>query len=347
MESILVINTGSTSLKYSLFTASRLEEMQSGNIPFSAGSDAVQKAFKQMLRSVGDISGIIAVGHRVVHGGEVFYEPCEMGEREVAVLEKFADLAPLHNPINVACIRAAQAYLPGLPNIAVFDTSWFRDLPFEVREYPIPEEVRERWRIRRYGFHGISHAYAVAAAARELGKKKREISCISLHLGGGCSAVAVQRGKPQEVSMGFTPLEGLVMQTRSGDIDPGLVLFLAEHEGIKRTHEILYFSSGLSAIAGISDFQKILKRKREGDERAKAAFRIFVRRITKYVGAYAAVLGRVHALVFTGNIGAGDPVTRNEITRKVRHVVGDAATIVVSPNEERAIAEEVKRIIRR
>lgn len=261
------------------------------------------------------ISQIGAVGHRVVHGGEEFTGSVVIDENVIASIEKFADLAPLHNPPNLAGIRAIQSRLPDIPQVACFDTAFHATIPKVAYMYALPYDLYEEYGIRRYGFHGISHRYVARRAAGLMGKGKYQINAITCHLGNGCSITAVKQGRSTDTSMGFTPLEGVPMGTRCGDLDPAILFYLEEKGyGVKLLNALCNKKSGLLGISGISnDVRNLEQLASQGDQRAKLAIDIFCYRIKKYIGAYAAVLDALDALVFTGGIGENAVLLRQQI----------------------------------
>jgi acetate kinase len=340
---ILVINCGSSSIKYQLFDMEREELLAKGmvekigekysvfhqetkkrkikkTVKVSDHSQGLQLIIKFLLsRSYGIIknfSEISAVGHRVVHGGSKFIKSTLITEDVIQTVEKYVVFAPLHNPPNLAGIEAAMSALPDVPHVAVFDTAFHQTMPEEAYIYPIPYEYYKKYGIRRYGFHGTSHQYVAQEAAKALGKDIRDLKIITCHLGAGCSMAALKSGKSVDTSMGFTPLEGLPMGTRSGDIDPSIIIFIAEKEGLgfQDVNEILNKKSGLLGISGVSnDVREITESAKGGNHRAKLALNVFAYRVRKYIGAYAAVLGGVDALVFTGGIGEKSADLRSKI----------------------------------
>jgi acetate kinase len=257
----------------------------------------------------------VAIGHRVVHGGPVFHEPVVIDDRVVDDLRALVPLAPLHIPASLAGIRATRTTFPDVPHVAVFDTAFHASLPPKAHTYAVPRVWRERHGVRRYGFHGTSFAYVAGRAASLLGIDTSEANLILLHLGNGASACAVRAGTSVDTSMGLTPLEGLVMGTRSGDVDPSLGAYLARVAGIGpvRYDEELNQGSGLLGLSGTDDFREVVSRRAAGDADADLAFDVAVYRLRKYIGAYAVVLGRVDALVFTGGIGENSPQLRAEV----------------------------------
>lgn len=253
-----------------------------------------------------DLSGIAAVGHRVVHGGERFTKSVLIDEEVIKAIEELSPLAPLHNPPNLLGIRAAQEVLPKIPHVAVFDTAFLQTIPRHIYLYPVPYEWYERYGVRRYGFHGTSHLYVSRRAAVMLGKSPFEVNLITCHIGNGVSFTAVRKGLAYDHSMGMTPLEGLMMGTRSGDIDPAIIPYMVRRAGltVEEVEEALNKRSGVLGITGrYTDRRDVLKAAEGGDERSRLAFEMECYRIRKYIGAYLAVLGRVDAVVFTGGVG--------------------------------------------
>lgn len=262
-----------------------------------------------------------AVGHRVVHGGAEFASPTRIDDEVLSALQHTTTLAPLHNPSNLGGIDIARRILPNLPHVAVFDTAFHRTLPTRAKQYAIPVELAERHALRRFGFHGVSHQYVAEIAAEFLGRPLRDLKLISCHLGGGCSVCAIEFGRSVETSMGFTPLEGLVMATRSGDIDPGVLFHLARAEGwgLDALEQLLNRESGLAGLSGVgADMRDIERGAEEGDQACQLALQVFCHRVRKYVGAYAAVLGGVDAVIFTGGIGQHSSVVRHRVVQRLQ-----------------------------
>ncbi|MBA3046794.1 acetate/propionate family kinase [Patescibacteria group bacterium] len=346
--SILVINSGSTSFKYKLFDDGDKEIK--GNT-FSEFTDLSQ-AVKSALKEINDLRDISAIGHRVVHGGDEFIKPEIIDDEKLAKLEKYNELAPLHNPYNSAGIKEMMDYFPDVPQVAVFDTAFFAALPDVARTYALPTDLAERLNIKRYGFHGISHEFVAQEAAHKFNKDINKINLISCHLGGGWSIAAVKNGKPIDISMGWTPLEGLVMMTRAGDLDPGVIIKLikdqAENYGenaLENVYKLLNYESGIKGVSGgVDNFKDLLKEINFGDEKAKLAFDLAVYRLRKYIGAYWAVLeGNIDAVVFTGSIGSGDPITRNNVMSKLKFL-GNVPVLAIKTNEELMIARETRQL---
>ncbi|GGW18996.1 acetate kinase [Streptomyces capoamus] len=329
---VLVLNSGSSSLKYQLLDmrdssrlavglverigeqTSRIEHTcltggdkreRSGPI---ADHDAALKAVAEELGRDGlglDSPELAAIGHRVVHGGMFFTEPTVIDDEVLSEIERLIPVAPLHNPANLTGIRTAQRLRPDLPQVAVFDTAFHTSMPESAARYAIDPRIADRHRIRRYGFHGTSHAYVSRETARLLGKDPAEVNVIVLHLGNGASASAVERGRCVDTSMGLTPLEGLVMGTRSGDLDPAVIFHLARvgDMSMDEIDTLLNKRSGLFGLCGDNDMREIRRRIDAGDEEAALAFDIYIHRLKKYIGAYYAVLGTVDAVAFTAGVG--------------------------------------------
>ncbi|SER32405.1 acetate kinase [Streptomyces sp. yr375] len=330
---VLVLNSGSSSVKYQLLDMQGGGRLASGLVerigeqsarlkhtPLATGGaarewtgpiadhDAALKAVAEELAKDGlglDSPELAAIGHRVVHGGQTFTEPTVIDAAVLAEIERLIPVAPLHNPANLTGIRTATALRPDLPQVAVFDTAFHTTMPEAAARYAIDVETADAHRVRRYGFHGTSHAYVSRATAGLLGKTPEEVNVIVLHLGNGASASAVERGRCVDTSMGLTPLEGLVMGTRSGDVDPAVIFHLARVGGmsIDEIDTLLNKKSGLIGLCGDNDMREIQRRLDEGDARAKLAFDIYIHRLKKYIGAYYAVLGTVDAVAFTAGVG--------------------------------------------
>ena len=386
---VLVINAGSSSLKYQLIDTTDDNVRAKGLVERigSAGANLVQgnvvikknmpthkEAIAEVLSVlqssvIKNISEISAVGHRVVHGGEKFKSSVIIDENVLRTLDACIELAPLHNPPNIMGIKACADIMPDVPQIAVFDTAFHQTMPQEAFTYAIPYHFYEDYKIRRYGFHGTSHKYVSAKAAEILGKPLSELKLITAHLGNGSSLAAVKNGKAIDTSMGFTPLAGVVMGTRSGDIDPAIVAFIAEKEKLSASEAVILLNKqgGFLGVSGISnDIRDIHKASEEGDERAKLAFDIFAYGVKKYIGAYAAAMGGIDALIFTAGIGENDYIVRDAVTQNLEFLgikidreknhgargfiditASDAAvkTIVVPTNEELMIARETAEIL--
>lgn len=336
---VLVINSGSSSLKFKLFSMQdqsclswglieKIAEEES-YITFSLQEHTLYKTIHikdhaEALYVLFDLlfdSGIIvrldelgAVAHRVVHGGEFYSKATLVDEQVIRRLQSLIPLAPLHNPANIAGIKAVMEQSKTLVQVAVFDTAFHQSMPDKAYRYALPKQLYEEDRIRRYGFHGSSHAYILKATAKHLKKEVTDLNIISLHLGNGASACAIKNGKSVDTSMGMTPLEGLVMGSRSGDIDPSIIFYLHEHKGysLEKIDHILNHESGLTGLCGENDM-RIIVQKAQTDEDYRLALDIFVYRIKKYIGAYIAILGKVDAIVFTGGIGEHASYIREKV----------------------------------
>ncbi len=394
-DHVLVINAGSSSLKYSLIDGRTGEAAASGlveRIGESAsrhvhhgpdGNSETERAIadhEDALRGALDafeshgpsLDGLdlAAVGHRVVHGGSRFGAPALIDDDLIAAVNDLVPLAPLHNPGNLEGIEVARRLFPDLPQVAVFDTAFHQTLPEHAYTYAVPLGWRDDHGVRRYGFHGTSHAFVCTEAARLLGRDPAGVNVIVLHLGNGCSASAVQGGRSVETSMGLTPLEGLVMGTRSGDLDPAVPAYLSRELGLT-TAEIdrqLNSASGLKGLAGANDFREVTRLRADGDAGAVLAFDVYCHRIRKYVGAYYAVLGTVDAIVFTAGVGEHsadvraaaltgldglgitlDDERNRSASTAARTVSADGsqvAVLVVPTNEEWQIARETLTVLR-
>jgi acetate kinase len=397
---VLVLNCGSSSIKYQLFEmpartllakgmVERIGEAQAAMI-HQEGSDKQQQTIeaadheqamaailaKLMPGSAGSgdprttakESPIGAVGHRVVHGGEAFTGSVLIDEAVIASIEKTAQLAPLHNPPNLTGIRAAMHALPNAPQFACFDTAFHATIPEVAYMYALPYELYEKHGVRRYGFHGTSHRYVARRAAEMLGRHKYDINCITCHLGNGSSMAAVRNGHSVDTSMGLTPLEGLVMGTRCGDIDPAILFHLAQNGyDLKSLNELCNKKSGVLGVSGCSnDMRTLVEEAGRGNERARLAINMFCYRIKKYIGAYYAALGHLDAVVFTGGIGENaaivrekicegleelgiklDSVRNNQASHQERRIDvegGGVAVLVIPTDEEGVIAADTHQL---
>ncbi len=330
---ILVLNVGSTSLKFGLYDRDE-REINRGYFDIDTN---VTKTLKQVFREIGNLDLVEAIGHRVVHGGEKFTKPVAVSSNVIEDLQKLNDLAPLHNPYNIEGIQAMREWFPNIPNIAVFDTAFFADLPERAKTYAIPYHYLEQG-IRRYGFHGISHKYIAQEASKLLKKPLSTLNLIICHLGGGASVSAIKSGRPIDTSMGFTPMEGLVMMTRSGDIDPGIIFYL-QKQGIDVEH-LLMHESGIRGFINTDDYQDLLARYHQKQKKAMIAMEIWIYRLQKYIASYAGILGKVHSVVLTGSIGSGDPITKELICREFP-LLKTIPVLIIKTNEEQAIAREM------
>jgi acetate kinase len=319
-----------------------------------------EEALRVALQMIGDYglraTDFVLIGHRVVHGGEEFTRPTVITPAVFLKLAKYDKLSPLHNPANLMGIRACRKLLPQAKNIAVFDTGFYANLPDYAYTYAIPIDFYRKHAIRRYGFHGISHEYVANEAARILKKPLTKINLITCHLGSGASVTAIRSGRAIDTSMGFTPLEGLVMSTRSGDLDPDIPLYLIRELKItpQEVDNVLNKKSGLFGLSGLSDMREVLtaagysvpgfKNKKVSAEKkklAKLALQVFVYRAKKYLGAYAAILGKVDAIVFTAGIGERNKTVRDLIVKDVK-ISGQPKILAIPTNEELMIARQIK-----
>lgn len=370
---VLVLNAGSSTLKAKLLDPSGGEPLLTLSIErIGEGGVTHDTAVAQVLERAAAFA-VDAVGHRVVHGGERFLGSCVIDEATEQAIEACSPLAPLHNPANLAGIRAARRALPNVPHVAVFDTAFHARLPRRAKTYAIDGDVAEKHGIRRYGFHGTSHGYVADLAAKHLGRPLAELRVVSLHLGNGASACAIELGHSTETSMGLTPLDGLVMGTRSGDIDPGaLVALLRAGMSVDELDTLLTKKSGLAGLSGVGpDLRDIERRAAEGDDRCRLAITVYSHRVRKYVGAYAAAMGGLDAVVLTAGIGENSITMRQRILQrfdflglvldddrnadaKVSHAAPVAEisseqsrvrAIVVKTNEELAIARQTLTVL--
>ncbi|MBV9319726.1 MAG: acetate kinase [Mycobacterium sp.] len=376
---VLVINSGSSSLKYQLIQPNSGRSLADGNVeqigePSSPVADhdaALRLAFDRLAQAGIDLKtcGLVAVGHRIVHGGTTFYQPTIIDDAVVARLAELASLAPLHNSPAIRGVEVARTLLPDVPHIAVFDTAFFHDLPAAAATYAIDRELAEKWRIRRYGFHGTSHQYVSEQAAAFLGRPLGKLNQIVLHLGNGASASAIAAGRPVDTSMGLTPLEGLVMGTRSGDIDPGIIGYLcrAAKMSIDEIEQMLNEHSGMLGMAGELDYRRLLQMIETGNTAARSAYEVFIHRLRKYVGAYLAVLRRTDVVSFTAGIGENVAMVRRDAlsglaalgieideqrnsqpasaARRISTDDSPIAVLVIPTNEELAIARDCLQVI--
>ncbi len=359
---ILVVNAGSSSLKLRVLAPGDIVD-GAADLPAPRGvTDAPE--LEEAIRSLGVVD---VVGHRIVHGGTVFSGPVRIDAGVVKRLEALTDLAPLHQPKSLAALAAVTAVLPDVPAVACFDTAFHGTLPPAAFTYALPPEWRKRWELRRYGFHGLSHAYASRRAAELLGRTPQGLRIVSCHLGAGASLAAVLDGRSVDTTMGFTPLDGLVMATRSGSVDPGLVLWLAEHAGMPPAElaATLERRSGLLGLAGTADMREIVAGAAAGRPEARLGLDVYVHRLRGSIATMAASLGGLDALVFTGGVGERAPVVRtlvadgldflgvaldqdsNESGPEDREIGADGArvrTLVIAAREDLEIAHEVRRV---
>jgi acetate kinase len=393
-RSVLVLNSGSSSVKFQLIDPDSGASLADGIVErigedASAASltvgekevtrddrvadhEAALRTAFEMFDEAGthlDTVGLVAVGHRVVHGGPDLYRPTLVDDASIAKLEDLAPLAPLHNPPAVLGIRVARKALSDLPHVAVFDTAFFHDLPPAAATYAIDRDIAERWHIRRYGFHGTSHQYVSEQAAAFLDVPLAKLNQIVLHLGNGASASAIVGGRPVDTSMGLTPLEGLVMGTRSGDIDPGVVTYLwrTAKMSVEDIESMLNRRSGVRGLGGEIDFRVLHQRIESGDDTAQLAYDVYIHRLRKYIGAYLALLGTTDVITFTAGVGENDAAVRRDAlsgmaalgieldehlnaspAREPRRISADKSpttVLVVPTNEELAIARGCLQVI--
>ncbi|MBQ7935771.1 MAG: acetate kinase [Clostridia bacterium] len=394
---ILVINAGSSSLKYQLFDMDRNEVLAKGNCDRIgiAGSKLIHQANGEKLELdvalpthaaaikvvlehltdakwgvISDVSEISAVGHRVVNGAEIFVEATLMDEEKINTLDSLTEFAPLHNPPAVVGLRACVEVMgKDVPQVTVYDTAFHQDMPATSAVYPIPYEYYEKYGIRRYGAHGTSHGYVAGECAKLLGKKPEELNIVTCHLGNGSSITAVKGGKCLDTSMGFTPLAGVMMGTRCGDIDPAVAMYIMNKENLTpdQMNEIMNKKSGVLGVSGVSsDFRDLDAGAAAGNERCRLALDMFAYQVVKYVGAYAAAMGGVDAVVFTAGIGENNPAIRkavcdhlnflgahldeekNQIKGQKAIISTDDAAVklcVIPTNEELAIAQQTLAVI--
>ncbi|MGE5698774.1 MAG: acetate/propionate family kinase [Deltaproteobacteria bacterium] len=319
--SVLALNAGSSTLKFSLFSGRSTELAAEGTVEVPALKPDMEDAVSGVLEAIGSrvaYDPVFAVGHRVVHGGRAFADSVQVDGGVLEELFRLSELAPLHNPFALSAIGAAQRAIPGVPNFAVFDTAFFADIPPDRHVYPLPYEWYADRGIRRYGFHGISHAYCAGRAAEFLGRPAAGFRAVTCHLGNGCSATAVLGGKAVATTMGFTPLEGLVMGSRSGSVDPGILIYAMERMGLsaRDLDDILQRGSGLLGVSGISsDFRAVQEAAKAGNERARLALAIYADSVRAAIGALAVALGGVDALIFTAGVGENAAALREEACR--------------------------------
>jgi acetate kinase len=360
---ILVVNSGSSSLKLRVLDDGDAVAASS-DLPALRG----QVDRGSLLRAIGELGPVDAVGHRIVHGGTEFAGPVLIDADVVVRMRSLCDLAPLHQPKSLAALAAVSEVLPHAPAVACFDTAFHAGMPAAASTYALPAEWRARWALRRYGFHGLSHAYAARRAAQLLGRRTEDLRVVTCHLGAGASLAAVQRGRSVDTTMGFTPLDGLVMATRSGSVDPGLILWLEEHAGTPPSElaATLEDRSGLLGLAGTGDMREILGRAAAGDPPARLALDVYLHRLRSGIAAMAASMGGLDALVFTGGVGENAPVVREQaagglaflgvVVNPHRNLDGDGdreigaepasvSVLVVAAREDVEIARGVRQVL--
>lgn len=368
------MNAGSSTLKYQVLDPATgravlraMVDRIGDEVP---DHDAALALMRERVREAGiGQTDLLAIGHRVVHGGQRLTRPTLVDDEVLTEIEELAELAPLHNPSAAAGIRSARNRFPELPQVAVFDTGFFADLPPASATYAVDARLAQLHGLRRYGAHGISHEFVSTRAAAFLDREPRSLRQIVLHLGSGASASAISGGRPLDTSMGLTPLEGLVMGTRSGDVDPGLLLYLMRHGGlgVEELDDLLQHRSGLQGLCGVADFRALLAALDAGQERARAGYDVYVHRLRKYLGAYLAILGGADVVAFTGGVGehvprlradvvagleplgiALDPVanlTDSSEPRSISSPDSAVRVLVVPTDEEWAIAHQVMKLL--
>ncbi|MEA3384585.1 MAG: acetate kinase [Campylobacterota bacterium] len=319
---ILILNSGSSSIKYKLFSSLDTKFIFGGVIEeVKDFHKAFDDIFETLLSNnhIKSINEIKSFGHRVVHGGERFIKPTLINDEVLKQIEDLIPLAPLHNPSNLDGIKTAINKVPNAKQIAVFDTSFHHTIPKHTYIYPIPYNLYEKYGIRKYGFHGTSHSYIAKQASKYLNKPLEELNLITIHLGNGDSITAIKNGKSIDTSMGFTPLEGLMMGTRCGDIDPEIILYLENQIGIdsKELDNVLNKQSGFKGICNNSDLREIIKNANKGDGKSLLAIDMFAYRVKKYIGSYKEILGKIDAIVFTGGIGENSSLIRDKILNNI------------------------------
>ena len=366
---ILVINSGSSSIKFRLVEKQTLSPIVDGilerigtkrskvsyflydergsHLEEPCPINSHTEGFKLLIEFlharafINDSIGLMAIGHRVVHGGERFKRPVLITETVIDGIRETIPLAPIHNPANLKGIDICRETFPSTPQVAVFDTAFHQTMPAKAYRYPLAESLYAKHRIRRYGFHGTSHHYVAHCAAEVLGKPISQLNLITLHLGNGASATAIQGGHSVDTSMGMTPLEGLMMGTRSGDIDPAIIFYLARAKGLDldEIDTLLNRKSGLSGVCGSNDMREIQQRADRGDKQARLAMEMYCYRIRKYIGAYFAVLGRLDALVFTAGIGENSATVRLQACQGLKNL-----GIQIDPEKNRAVTNSTTEI---
>lgn len=363
---VLVINCGSSSLKFQLIDSESESVLAKGlcerigidgrlvyqradgekevtEEAMPTHTEAVKMVLEALINpktgAIASLDEISAVGHRVVHGGEAFTESTLINEEVIAAIENVSELAPLHNPANLIGIAACQELMPGVPMAAVFDTAFHQTMPKEAYMYGIPYKYYEQYKVRKYGFHGTSHSYVSKRAAELLGKPYDSLKTIVCHLGNGASVCAVKNGKSVDTSMGLTPLEGLVMGTRSGDVDPSVLEYIAEKENfdIHQVLNVLNKESGVYGVSGVSsDFRDIEAAAEAGDERANLAQELFCYRVIHYIGAYAAAMNGVDAICFTAGLGENSGMIREKICANLGYL-----GVELNPEENKKRGEDL------
>src|SRR3989338_7688153 len=340
---ILVLNCGSQSIKWKVFSE-KLKALKEGKREILNTADFEKDLEKEIEKIIVALRSknlkISIIGHRVVHGKNIFREKTEIKEENLKELDALNYLSPLHNPFNVLGIKICQKILIGVPQFAVFDTEFFKDLPEVAYTYALPKKIIKEFGFRRYGFHGISYEYAARKAAEKIKKPFEKLKIITCHLCGGASITAIKNGKAIDTSMGYSPTEGVIMMTRSGDIDNEIILKMSEIYGVEKASDIINKESGLLAICGEKEMLAVLDKNKNGDKKSKLALEIFVYQIKKYIGAYYAILGGCDILVFTGAVGFGSVKIRNMICKDL-NILKKTKVRAIETNEELAIAIKI------
>ncbi len=372
----LVLNCGSSSIKYRLFDGERsvtkgiVERIGQDDGDVTDHRIGLERVMRELDPHLAD-GGLDAIGHRVVHGGEEFVEPTRIDADVIERIRAQIPLAPLHNPANLLGVEVSVELEPDLPQVAVFDTAFHRTLPPHAYRYAVPEEMYREHGVRRYGFHGTSHGHVAQLAAEHLGESLDDLNLITFHLGNGASATAIERGRSVDTSMGLSPLEGLVMGSRSGDIDPAIVFHLERSAGltIDEVESMLNRRSGMLGLCGDMDLREVERRAEDGDASARLALDVYGYRIKKYLGAYFAALGSVDAIVFTGGVGENQPDIRrravdglerlgidldDELNRRadpsdgpsvIHSTSSSVSVLVIATNEELEIVRQVRHVV--
>jgi acetate kinase len=357
---ILVVNCGSSSIKYKLYEFPKavlikkglIEKIGEQNSPILDHSQGIKELFSHLIKEkiVKDVKEISAIGHRVVHGGETFKKPHIIDQEVIEKIKECVQLAPLHNPANLAGIIGCREVLPNIPQVAVFDTAFHQTIPEYVYLYAMPYRYYKEYGIRRYGFHGTSHQFVAQSTAKLLKKSLNKLKLITCHLGNGCSITAINKGRVLDTSMGFTPLEGLIMGTRCGDVDVAAVFHIMEREKLtpEQMDVILNKKSGLLGVSGISnDIRAIKEKARKKDHLARLSLEMFLHRIKKYIGAYYLILGGADAICFTAGIGENNPDMINRLKKDISKIVPKKTKILVVPtDEEKMIAHLTQDLIK-
>jgi len=337
---ILVLNCGSQSIKWKLFEKKSVWELKKqGQTNVFDIKNYKNILIKELKKIAGHKKDIKIIGHRVVHGGDRFRDPTLITKKNLKELKKFDKFAPLHNPFNILGIEISQKIFPNSKQIAVFDTGFYKNLPEQSSVYPLPKNIRDKFGFKKFGFQGISHKFAAEQASKQIKKSFKKLKIITCHLGGGSSITAIKNGKVIDTSMGFTPMEGVMMMTRAGDIDAGIVLELVSKFSVKKVNEILNHESGIKGLCNEDKMLKVLKRK---DKKAKLALDVFVYKIKKYIGSYYAILNGCDLLVFTGTIGYGSSKIRNMICKDLG-ILKNTKVLTIKANEELEIAMEINK----